>query len=582
MGRSIRTRWVVVTLTLVLAAVAATAWLAATQAAQNTEDAVSEALESRDLVFEQLVTYRDVVGGWTDVEVLVDRLSDETETRLALTDDRGRLLADSAEDPPGDEGDSLPAVPVGFVDPFLGNVVYEPLADAEFAQVLLEPFFDCLESADVAVFIDFEALLVEDGSEARACVADHIEAIRAAGGPLVVRLSAEVDVVQSAVDALVDCFDEAGIEFEFVDDDFGSVFPEPVDLKDPQLESVIARCFDSDEEADLGEDLVGLADGAIVYMDINGADPLAIAADPFDPTVFFTVAAVAALAGVAAWLLATRLVRPIGSLTAAARDMGAGDLDRRVNLDRGDELGDLGRAFDSMADDLAENDRQRRRMTSDVAHELRTPLANIRGYLEGVQDGVVELDDELVATVHEEAIHLQGLVDDLQTLSLVETGRLRIEAEPVDLARLAGSAVAAHATHAAEAGIELLVAGPERLDALADPSRVRQILGNLLSNAVRYTPSGGRIVVELFDAGHRCAVAVRDTGAGIEPEELDRVFDRFYRTDAARTRTAGGSGLGLSISAELASAMGGVLEAASEVGQGSTFTLWLPRDAAGE
>ena len=276
--------------------------------------------------------------------------------------------------------------------------------------------------------------------------------------------------------------------------------------------------------------------------------------------------------------LSRRIVEPIEALTAAARKMGKGDLTQRVEVRSKDEVGELAQAFNSMADGLARLEQLRRNMVTDVAHELRTPLSNIRGYLEALQDGVVTLSPELIDSVHEEVMLLNRLVDDLQELALADAGQLKLVRRPVALTDLVGQVVSLLQSQATPKGITIKTDLPPDLPTVdADPSRVGQIIRNLLTNALTYTPPGGEITVRARDAGSEIEVSVRDTGTGISPEHLPYVFERFYRADKSRTRTTGGSGLGLAIVKQLVEAHGGRVWVESTVGKGSTFTFTLPK-----
>ncbi|MDY7040344.1 MAG: ATP-binding protein [Chloroflexota bacterium] len=275
--------------------------------------------------------------------------------------------------------------------------------------------------------------------------------------------------------------------------------------------------------------------------------------------------------------LSRRIFAPVEALTAAARRMEAGDLSQRVGITSQDEIGDLGQAFNSMADGLARLEELRRNMVTDVAHELRTPLSNIRGYLEGLQDGVVEPERHIIDSLYEEAMHLNRLVDDLQELSLAEAGQLRLERRPVALADLVDKAVEAVRPRADAEGITLQVDLPEDLPLVdVDPQRIGQVLRNLLDNALTHTPSGEEIAVAASASGQWVEVGVRDTGSGIAAEDLPYVFERFYRADKSRSRATGGAGLGLAIARQLVEAHGGQIEVESEIGRGTQFTLTLP------
>lgn len=233
-----------------------------------------------------------------------------------------------------------------------------------------------------------------------------------------------------------------------------------------------------------------------------------------------------------------------------------------------------------MAVSMEENERQRQAMVSDIAHELRNPLTNVRGYLEGAQDGLVPLDEALIASLLEESTLLGRLVDDLQDLALADAGRLHLHPEPLDAADLVEQVTAAHRAAAAVAGITITadVAGPVPIE--ADPGRLCQALGNLVGNALRHTPAGGSVTLTASadDGPSRpsATITVADTGTGIAAKHLPHIFQRFYRADASRSRETGGRGLGLAITKHLIEAHRGTIEAESVEGAGSTFTIRLP------
>jgi two-component system sensor histidine kinase BaeS len=306
-------------------------------------------------------------------------------------------------------------------------------------------------------------------------------------------------------------------------------------------------------------------------------------------------------AGVAALLLtlllSRRILGPIDALTAAARVLGQGDLSRRVRVSSNDEIGELARAFNAMADGLARQEQLRRGMVTDVAHELRTPLTNIRGYLEALRDGIARPSPALLDSLHEEALLLNRLVDDLQDLALAEAGQLRLDRRPIVLADLVNQAVNALQSAADAKGLRITTELPHNLPPVeADPERIGQVLRNLISNALTHTPQGGAISVgaefigdrrlEIGDSGTlqspisnlqpAVLIRVRDSGSGIAPEHLPNIFERFYRADRARSRATGGAGLGLAIVKQLVAAHGGRVWAESELGKGAQFTFTLP------
>ena len=288
----------------------------------------------------------------------------------------------------------------------------------------------------------------------------------------------------------------------------------------------------------------------------------------------------AAVAGTVlmAFLIARHVVRPVEQLTAAAHGMAAGDLGQRVTVRSRDEIGVLAEAFNSMADNRVRLETLRRNMVNDVAHELRTPLGNLQGYLEVLRDGLTAPTPDVLAALHDESLSLNRLVADLQELALAEAGQLPLFQEPVVLADAVVSAVEAFASKATAQHLGLEFRVPESLPlVLADRARLGQVFRNLLANAVAHTPPGGRVSVDAVLAGEEIAVSVRDTGSGIAPEHLPYVFDRFYRADAARARATGGAGLGLAIVKHLVEAQGGRISADSQPGGGTTLTFTLPR-----
>jgi signal transduction histidine kinase len=275
---------------------------------------------------------------------------------------------------------------------------------------------------------------------------------------------------------------------------------------------------------------------------------------------------------------AGRLARPIRQLEASAAAVAGGDLERRSGLTgRRDELGDLGRSFDGMAAALARGEEERRRFMQDAVHELRTPLTVIEATTSAVLDGVYSHADEHLATIRDQARLLSRIVDDLRTISLAEDGRLELRLERVDLADLVGEATRGFEARAAAAGCRLSADPASDLAARADRDRVLQALAALLDNALRHTPAGGRVVVAARRSGPAAMrLEVRDTGPGIAPEDLPRVFARLYQADPARDRRTGASGLGLAIVRALVEAQGGRVGAGTAPEGGALIWIELP------
>jgi signal transduction histidine kinase len=285
------------------------------------------------------------------------------------------------------------------------------------------------------------------------------------------------------------------------------------------------------------------------------------------------------LAAVGASLFVSgRVLGPVRRLGVASQRLTAGHYGERVPTASDDELGDLADSFNELASTLEATERRRLELIGDVAHELRTPVATLQGYLEGLLDGVVQPAPSTWARLHDETGRLRRLVDDLQELSRAEAGQIPLRPRPIDPAEIVRVAVDRLAGQFADKGLTLKVELPPSLPrVLADPERSVQVLSNLLSNALRYTPAPGSAQVTARTVDQEVELRVADTGVGIPAEHLPHLFERFYRVDKSRSRALGGSGIGLTIARALAEAMGGRLRAESPgPDQGATFTFTLP------
>ena len=277
------------------------------------------------------------------------------------------------------------------------------------------------------------------------------------------------------------------------------------------------------------------------------------------------------------FVLSRRISSPIGVLAKAARRFGRGDLSQRVQLQGKGEVAALAQAFNSMAADLEHDEQLRRNLVADVAHELRTPLSNIQGYLEAIRDRVMKPNAATIRSLNEEAALLSRLVDELQELSLAEAGELKLLYQAEDITKLVKQAVTPWQPKVAAKEISLSLDLPDNLPLVnIDWQRVNQVLHNLLENAVAYTHKGGTINVAAVTQGDWVEVCVSDTGEGIPAEDLPNIFERFYRVDKSRARVTGGSGLGLTIAKRLVEAHGGKITVQSKLGKGSRFSFTLP------
>jgi signal transduction histidine kinase len=291
-----------------------------------------------------------------------------------------------------------------------------------------------------------------------------------------------------------------------------------------------------------------------------------------------TVAALVAIAFASmggVWY-ANRLVRPIERITVTAQALKAGDRDARTQLQGDDEIGFLGRTFDEMADAVEADREMERRLTADVAHELRTPLQAIQATVEAMQDGVLPADEERLGIVRDETMRLARLADGILELTRLERGSVPFTCSRIDLASPVRAAVDTHEALIETREIVLSVDIAEGTYACVDSDRLQQAVGNLLSNAARYTPAGGRIDVSVGHEAGQAVIEVADTGMGIADENLNRVFSRFWRADEARATTSGGLGIGLAVTKEIVERHKGTIGVSRRSGGGSVFAIRLP------
>jgi len=328
----------------------------------------------------------------------------------------------------------------------------------------------------------------------------------------------------------------------------------------------------------LGEEVVG-----ILY--VAGESDFSAGADLIQRVNRVIILAAVAAGGVAlllAGVLSVGLLRPVRELTSAAQGLAGGNLSRRVEVRNRDELGDLSAAFNQMADSLERAEKLRRDMTADIAHELRNPLAVLQARIEGILDGIYPPSPENLELILDQNRVLTRLVEDLRTLALADAGQLSLDRVPCDLGSLIGRSLDNFRAQAQETNVRLL-SESHPLTVLADPIRLEQVLGNLLSNALRHAPEGGEVVVGCRPtaAGKTAILEVGDSGEGIAEEALPLVFERFYRGDRSRSRSEGGTGLGLAIARKIVEAHGGTIRAGNRPAGGALFTVELPTGSPG-
>ncbi len=280
-------------------------------------------------------------------------------------------------------------------------------------------------------------------------------------------------------------------------------------------------------------------------------------------------------------LLARTIARPVKELTAATHAIARGELGRQVPVRGRDEVGELAISFNQMSSDLAHSVELRHQMTANIAHDLRTPLSALLGYTEALSDGTFQGTPEIFRVLHQETQHLQRLVEDLRLLSLADAGELPLHRQPTAPQALLERVAIAHGAEAANRDIILTAEVPASLPRLqVDPERMVQVLGNLVKNALRHTPPGGRVTLRASTTAGHLHLQVQDTGSGIAPQDLPHIWERLYRGDKARSQE-GSSGLGLAIARSIVQAHGGTITAHSPPGEGATFTITLPVEPVG-
>lgn len=596
MRKRLLVRLLSVSALIAVCSVAATAWLAVTTTTSALREEQGQDLAADMKILARLSGYAATHPSWQGVEGTVRALAAKTGRRIALTTADRVPIADSAP-----RGTALPLGAAATVDPLHTDTYTEP--GAQLSGV------DPRAVGPYRLTADERARLDAMAEKVRRCYAEKgVEATvrRAPSGrpflsdsdgtprsdylaedcgyyELLTSTVTEKKAVSALTDGISGCLERRGLHFGtplLVKDGPGKPTRYRVIAFSERGSSPAVRqaqpCADSALRAQLepyvapvAELFLGIGDRPAPRFDMSPANKAKIVGAA-GLVLAVTVAVTA--------LVAVRLVRPLRALTAAAQQ--PPELHVRVPVTTRDETGILAEAFNDLTERRERLEAQRKAMVSDIAHELRSPLTNIRGWLEVTRDGLVDPDPALLSSLHEEAVVLQRIIDDLQDLAAADAGTLRLRREPVRADDLLHQVAAAHRVAADAAGVTLRTEpwaeadGKPWLD--ADPVRMRQALGNLVSNALRHTPADGTVTLAARRVGDRVVFTVTDTGAGIAEDDLPHVFDRFWRAEKSRSRRTGGSGLGLAIVRHLVAAHGGTAHAASEPGAGAVFTLRLP------
>ncbi|WP_460073322.1 sensor histidine kinase [Streptomyces sp. YKOK-I1] len=577
--RSLLVRLLAASITIAVCSVAATAWLAARTTTSAIQQEQGQVLADDAQIYDTLIGYAAGHTDWSAVAPTLKRLAERTGRHITLTTQDRRPVAASGTpsqglptrasalvDPLRADPALLPGVQADGIDPRAVGPYRLPGAERKELRYLARKMQTCLRGAGFAAGVTEGASgrpsLVMTGDNSVQRKAGETCGVFALDGPTRTEKRA-LDRLNTLVGG---CLKRQGLD------------PVEVGLGFAPAQSVgepVQRCVDTARREQLAP---YVAQPALLFV----ATPAGSAAAPgFD----LSSANTARVAGAAALVLVltvavtvtvgTRLVRPLRALTDAARRPTQQHL--RVPVTTHDEIGHLAAAFNDLAERRERVEHQRKAMVSDVAHELRTPLSTMRGWLEAAQDGLAVSDAAFVASLLEEALLLQHIVDDLQHLAQADAGRFRLHPEPLNPRELLGHVAAAHRGRADTAGVTLTTRIEDTPTLHADPARLRQTVGNLLSNAIRHTPKGGTVTLCCRPAGDEVVIEVADTGTGIAAEDLPRVFDRFWRADRSRSRRTGGSGLGLAIVRQLTEAHGGTVSVTSTPDTGTVFTLRLPR-----
>ncbi|TDD63375.1 HAMP domain-containing protein [Kribbella antibiotica] len=578
---------------IALCSIAATAWLAARSTTVAIQEQQGQALADDAKIYNTLLEYAATHRSWDGVDPLLDELSKSTNRQISLSKRDRTPIAGKPVPPsrkqsaaiyPLQVDSALTAAEAGGdqIDPHVVGPFALTREQKSRYNMLAKRVLKCIQD-DTGL----GKIVVDPTGRPRIegaapyfldrCLASNLNVIEAPQLKYYERLQKDVNTCLTARGSVALIKLQADLSWTIPSGQLSPVRPAGAPKVVPPLPTpdAVENCLLSARRTMLTPYVAPLA---LLFVSAPGSS----ASAGFD----LSAANQKRIAGVAAAILGItvlitvlggiRLVQPLRALTKASRQMSGGDEKIRVKVRGQDEIGQLSLAFNELADSRATTESLRRAMVSDIAHELRTPLSNIRGWLEAVEDGVAQPDEAFIASLSEEAALLQHIIDDLRDLATADAGNLRIHPERVYLGLLLDQVVATYLSQAEHAEITLSSATDGDIELDADPVRLRQAIGNLVANALRFTPAGGTVTLKARREGPEVVIDVIDTGAGIAPEDLPKVFDRFWRAEQSRNRHTGGSGLGLPIVRSLIEAHQGTTAVTSTLDAGSTFTLRLP------
>jgi two-component system sensor histidine kinase BaeS len=587
---SFRLRIFMLVIVVALTAIGATAWLTLSLASRVLEQSQRVETQDQNEIVAEVQRYGRLRGHWPGVDKVVDGLAQRTGLHIQLRTTEGKVLVDSdtlrnrASGPLQGAPLSIDARPVlepaaTSADPTAEPPASDPAADPPASRLkrILPPGEEVFGSDPVSVdnptslgirqARQYRVALLAVGCIGKKTRTDPALPIDHTPYLTPEQRQKHPECVERALaEVLRDDAWQDDVSREYK----ACILPEAAGRPNPKAEDCYQAAFKS---------AVSTASAVPLQLLLGGRAEAELT-DLGRPAALGVVGlVVVAVIGTA--LIARRVSRPVRRLTEASRQLADGRLDVRVPARGSGELARLSESFNEMAEAVQRSEERQRRLVADVAHEMRTPLSNLRGYLEGLSDGVVAPSRDLFASLHEETLLQRRILDDLQVLALAEAGNLGYVKAATDLADLAATSATTHRVTAAEAGVALTVDTPAPVWVDGDQDRLRQVLGNLLTNAIRYTDRDGHVLVRVRAEAGEAVLTVQDTGVGIAPGDVSRVFDRFWRADPARQRATGGTGLGLTIAHRIVTDHGGRIEVTSRAHVGTTFTVHLPLNPAG-
>ncbi|MFL5993776.1 MAG: sensor histidine kinase [Streptomyces sp.] len=587
--KSLLTRLLGASLLIAVCALSATAWLAVQTTTSAIRQQSGQVLRDDLTIYKTLMDYAATHPRWSGVDRTVANLAQRTDRRIILRtvqDGEGRAIADSSPGASSVASEALAVIDPLQVDPAL---IPDTPADRIYPQAL-GPFRlpagqrqELLAAAQKSLRclregLHFTARLIDlPGGHPRIEISGPSEdqekgtqgcALAALDTPT----AAEARALARLNTSITNCLDRQGLPAA-VKLGLGLAPTSPLPA-DGASGTVAQNCIDTSRREQLA---AYVAPAARLFVS-ESTGSAQVSGFDFSPAntarIVGVTALVLALTTAVTVVVGLRLVRPLRALTDAARQQGQAHTPVPVTTD--DEIGHLTAAFNDLSEYRERMEEQRKAMVSDIAHELRTPLTTIRGWLEATQDGMLSDEDEVTAALLEETLLLQHIIDDLQVLAASDAGTLQLHQEYLEVSTILQHVATVHGGRAQTAGVAVEVHAEGEAWLFADPLRLRQAVGNLVSNAVRHTPPGGKVTLRSRRTGGTVLIGVADTGSGIGPEDLPRVFDRFWRAEQSRSRRTGGSGLGLAIVRQLVEAHDGEVTVTSTLGAGTVFALHLP------